>query len=321
MGTGRPGPSPPAHLHSPDAVTDSPAPLADDPARRGIARQVNRFLARHPKLGHGLQLGAPGGWLLVVYIGSLAALIITSLYRLVDDPTGLVTKLDTSFGLGNFDRLLSEPVYRNVALRTLGAAVTVTLIDAAVALPMAFFMGKVASPRTRRALVVSVTLPLWAGYLVKGYAWRALLDPGGGALVEVFGHTPGFGYASSIIVLAYLWFPFMVIPLFAGFERLPSSLLEASTDLGAKGGRTFVSIVLPQIFPSLVAGSIFTFSLTLGDFYMNRIVGGTTEFIGNVVYRQFSVDLPFAAAYSVVPILIMIGYLLLVRRTGALDEL
>jgi putative spermidine/putrescine transport system permease protein len=164
-------------------------------------------------------------------------------------------------------------------------------------------------------------MPLWAGYLVKGYAWRAMLDPGGGVLKEVFGHTPGFGYASSIIVLAYLWFPYMVIPIYAGLDRLPNSLLEASTDLGAKAGRTFRSVVVPQVFPALVAGSIFTFSLTLGDFYMNRIVGGTTEFIGNIVYRQFSVDLPFAAAYSTVPIVVMVIYLLVVRRLGALEEL
>ena len=295
---------------------------AEGPSSRfGLRRRASRFFARHPGARVGAQIGAPGGWLLVVYIGSLAALIVTALYRLADDPTGLVTKLDTTIGFANFNRLISEPVYRDVALRTLQAAVTVTLIDAVIAFPVAFFMGKVATPRTRRALVVAVTLPLWAGYLVKGYAWRSLLDPGGGALKQVLGHTPGFGYASSILVLAYLWFPFMVIPLFAGFERLPTSLLEASTDLGAKAGRTMRSVVLPQIVPSLVAGSIFTFSLTLGDFYMNRIVGGTTEFIGNVVYRQFSVDLPFAAAYAVVPIVIMVGYLLAVRRTGALDEL
>lgn len=296
-------------------------PVDDTNPPAGPRLRIARFFARHPRAGLGLQLGAPGGWLLIVYVGSLAALIVTSLYRLVDDPTGLVTKLDTTIGWGNFDRVISEPVYREVALRTLIAAVTVTLIDACIALPVAFYMGKIASPRTRRALVVSVTLPLWAGYLVKGYAWRSLLDPGGGALKEVLGHTPGFGYASSILVLSYLWFPFMVIPLFAGFERLPTSLLEASTDLGAKAGRTFRSVVLPQVFPSLVAGSIFTFSLTLGDFYMNRIVGGTTEFIGNIVYRQFAVDLPFAAAYAVVPVVIMVVYLLAVRRTGALDEL
>ena len=166
-----------------------------------------------------------------------------------------------------------------------------------------------------------MTMPLWAGYLVKGYAWRAILDPGGGALQSVFGQSPGFGYTSTVLVLCYLWFPYMLIPIYAGLDRLPNSLLEASTDLGAKAGRTFRSVVLPQVFPALVAGSIFTFSLTLGDFYMNRIVGGTTEFIGNVVYRQFSVDLPFAAAYSTVPIVIMVVYLLAVRRTGALEEL
>ncbi|MBK5286999.1 MAG: ABC transporter permease [Acidimicrobiia bacterium] len=291
------------------------------PQVHGVRRRVARFFARHPRAALGAQLSAPGGWLLIIYIGSLAALILTSLFRLVDDPTGLVTKLDTSIGFGNFDRVISQPVYRAVALRTLGAAATVTVIDAVIALPLAFYMGKVASQRARRMLVVAVTLPLWAGYLVKGYAWRALLDPGGGAFQEVFGHSLGFGYASSIVVLAYLWFPFMVIPLYAGFDRLPDSLLEASTDLGAKAGRTFVSVVVPQIVPSLVAGSIFTFSLTLGDFYMNRIVGGTTEFIGNIVYRQFSVDLPFAAAYAVIPIVIMVGLLLAVRRTGALDEL
>ena len=121
-------------------------------------------------------------------------------------------------------------------MRTIGAAITVTVIDAVIALPVAFYMAKVAAPWARRALVVSVTMPLWAGYLVKGYAWRAILDPGGGVLKEVFGHTPGFGYSSSVIVLSYLWFPYMVIPIYAGLDRLPNSLLEASTDLGAKAG-------------------------------------------------------------------------------------
>lgn len=256
-----------------------------------------------------------------MYAGSLAALVVTALYRMQEDPTGLITRLDTSIGISNFRRVWSEAVYRNVAVRTLGAAAIVTVIDALLALPVAFYMAKVASRWARRALVVSVTMPLWAGYLVKGYAWRAILDPGGGVLKEVFGHTPGFGYASSIIVLAYLWFPYMLIPIYAGLDRLPTSLLEASTDLGAKAARTFRSVVLPLVFPALVAGSVFTFSLTLGDFYMNRIVGGTTEFIGNVVYRQFAVNLPFAAAYSTVPIVIMVAYLLVVRRMGALEEL
>ena len=279
------------------------------------------MVARRPGLRLGAELSIPLVWLVVVYLGALAALIVTSLYSLEDDPTGLITRLNTSLSLENFQRLWDTPVYRDVGLRTLQAAVTVTIIDGLIALPVAFYMAKVASVWARRILVVAVTMPLWAGYLVKGYAWRALLDPGGGALVSVFGRTPGFGYTSTVIVLSYLWFPFMLIPIYAGLDRLPNSLLEASTDLGAKAGRTFGSVVLPQVYPALVAGSIFTFSLTLGDFYMNRIVGGTTEFIGNVVYRQFSVDLPFAAAYSTVPIVIMVVYLLAVRRTGALEDL
>ncbi len=287
----------------------------------GVRRRLASLVARRPSLRLGAELSIPLVWLVVVYLGALAALIVTSLYTLGDDPTGLITRLDTTLSLDNFERLWNTPVYRDVGLRTLQAAVTVTVVDALVALPVAFYMAKVATPWARRALVVAMTMPLWAGYLVKGYAWRAILDPGGGVLVSVFGRSPGFGYSSTVIVLCYLWFPYMLIPIYAGLDRLPNSLLEASTDLGAKAGRTFASVVLPQVYPALVAGSIFTFSLTLGDFYMNRIVGGTTEFIGNVVYRQFSVDLPFAAAYSTVPIVIMVVYLLAVRRTGALDEL
>jgi putative spermidine/putrescine transport system permease protein len=287
----------------------------------GLRRRAARVLSRHGNLRLGLALGPPLTWLLVVYIGALVALLVTSLFRLVDDPTGLITKLDTTLGLDNYRRIWNTPVYGTVVWRTIRAAVTVTVVDGLLALPVAFYMAKVASPWARRGLVVAVTLPLWAGYLVKGYAWRALLDPAGGALKMVFGTSPGFGATSTILVLAYLWFPYMVIPLFAGFERLPNSYLEASTDLGAKAGRTFRSVALPQVFPALVAGSIFTFSLTLGDFYMNRIVGGTNEYIGNIIYRQFSVDLPFAAAYAMVPVAVMVVYLIAVRRTGALEEL
>jgi putative spermidine/putrescine transport system permease protein len=205
--------------------------------------------------------------------------------------------------------------------RTVTSAVIVTVVDIVVAVPVAFYIAKIATKWTRRGLIVAMTMPLWAGYLVKGYAWRSLLDPEGGAIKEIFGHTPGRGFAASTIVLAYLWFPYMLIAVYAGMDRLPDSLLEASTDLGAPALRTFRSVVLPLITPSIVAGSIFTFSLTLGDFYMNRIVGGTTEFIGNVVYREFSVNPPFAAAFAAVPVVIMMVYLLAARSTGALEEL
>ena len=272
-----------------------------------------------------IELVPPGVWLLVVYVGSLSALLITSLYSMQSDPTGLVTKLNTSLTLTNFRRLFTSgslsDVYRTVTLRTIQAATIVTVVDALIAIPAAFYIAKVASRWARRGLIIAMTMPLWAGYLVKGYAWRSLLDPGGGALKEVFGHTPGRGFAASVIVLAYQWFPYMLIAVYTGIDRLSNSLLEASTDLGAKAFRTFRSVVIPQIRPSLIAGSIFTFSLTLGDFYMNRIVGGTTEFIGNVVYRQFSIDGPFAAAFATVPVVIMVIYLIAARSTGALEEL
>ena len=287
------------------------------------ARQnaVGRFVARHPRVRLAAELLPPLAWLGVIYIGSLVALVVTSLFSYKSDPTGLITTLDTKITSTNFHRLVTTDAYRTVTWRTLQSASIVTAVDAAIAIPVAFYIAKVASAWARRTLIVAITMPLWAGYLVKGYAWRSILDPGGGALKELFGHTPGRGFAASTIVLAYLWFPYMLIAIYSGLERLPNSLLEASTDLGAKAGRTFRSVVIPQIIPSIVAGSIFTFSLTLGDFYMNRIVGGTTEFIGNVIYRQFSVDSPFAAAFAIVPIVIMIGYLVAARFTGALDEL
>jgi putative spermidine/putrescine transport system permease protein len=289
--------------------------------RGGLRRRVSRALYQRPRLRLALLLGLPLLWLLIAYIGSLVALLVTSLYHYEPDPTGLVQKLVTSPSTANFHRVLTTDVYRTVAFRTIGAAISVTVIDLVVALPVAFYMAKIAAPGLRRALVVAVTMPLWAGYLVKGYAWRSMLDPSGGVLHEVFGHSPGFGLTGTILTLAYLWLPFMVIPIYVGLERLPNSLLEASTDLGAKAGRTFGRVVLPLLRPSIVAGSIFTFALTLGDFYMAEIVGGTTQLLGSIVYREFSANLPFAAAYATLPIVIMFVYLFVARSSGALEEL
>ena len=223
--------------------------------------------------------------------------------------------------LDNYRTIVDNDVYRDVAVRTVGAAIAVTAIDLVIALPVAFFMAKVATTRARRQLVIAVTMPLWAGYLVKGYAWRGMLNPESGFLKEVFGVSPGYGIWGTITVLAYLWLPYMVIPIYVGLDRLPTSLLEASTDLGGTASRTFRFVVLPLLVPSIVAGSIFTFSLTLGDFYVNRLLGGTTQFIGNNIYSNFSVNLPLAAAFATVPILIMVAYLLAARAAGALEEL
>jgi putative spermidine/putrescine transport system permease protein len=267
----------------------------------------------------GATLTGPLAWLLLAYVGSLVALLVTSLYH--NETNGLLSELNTQPSLENYRTIVTTPVYRDVAQRTILSAVTVTIIDLVIALPVAFFMAKVASRRWRRTLVISVTMPLWAGYLVKGYAWRAMLNPQSGFLEAVFGFSPGYGIWGTIVTLAYLWLPYMVLPIYAGLDRLPDSLLEASTDLGGTASRTIRSVVLPLLVPSIVAGSIFTFSLSLGDFYINRIFGGTTQFIGNTIYGTFSANLPLAAAYATVPVLIMAAYLLAARSTGALEEL
>jgi putative spermidine/putrescine transport system permease protein len=284
-----------------------------------VRRRAARFVSGHRGIRLGGLLAGPLLWLVVAYIGALVALLVTSLFH--NETTGIVTTMVTDPALDNYRTVLDTPVYRDVAMRTIGAAVAVTAIDLVIALPVAFFMAKVASRSARRPLVIAVTMPLWAGYLVKGYAWRAMLNPESGLIREVVGRSPGYGVWGTIITLSYLWLPYMVIPIYAGLDRLPDSLLEASTDLGGTAGRTFRSVVLPLIVPSIVAGSIFTFSLTLGDFYVNRIFGGTTQFIGNNIYSNFGVNLPLAAAYATVPVLIMAGYLLAARATGALDEL
>jgi putative spermidine/putrescine transport system permease protein len=291
------------------------ATLAHDHAD-DLGRRASRVLHRHPRLRLGALLGAPAAWLLVAYLGSLAALFLTSLYSI--DDSGLVQE---ELSLTNFKELLTEPVYRDVALRTVGVAASVTVIDALLALPIAFYIAKVARPSLRSLLVAAVLVPLWASYLVKAYAWRAILGEPGGVLDATTGSSPGYGLTAVILVLSYLWLPYMIVPLYAGFERLPDSLLEASSDLGAHFGTTFRRVVLPVVAPSLIAGSIFTFSLSLGDYIAVDLVGGTTQMIGTVVYANFATNLPLAAAFATVPVLIMVVYLVGIRRTGAMENL
>ena len=282
------------------------------------SRSVSRYLHRHRRLQIGALLSGPLLWLVVAYLGSLVALFIASFYQLDSFTFSVVKKV----GLVNYRELLDTPVYRRVTLRTVGVAAAVTVIDTALAFPIAFYLAKVATARVRRVLAVAVTIPLWASYLVKAYAWRTFLDPAGGLLRKVFGASPGFGLAGLIVVLSYLWLPYAILPIYAGLERLPGSLLEASSDLGGKTGVTFRRIVVPMILPALIAGSIFTFSLSLGDYIAVNIVGGKTQMIGNVIYQNFGVNnVPLAAAFAVVPMLAMVIYLLGVRRTGALESL
>ena len=257
-------------------------------------------------------------WLVVVYLGSMGVLLLSALWS-VNGFTGAVEQIYT---IGNLQQLFIDPLYGEVALRTILVALGVTVIDALIAIPVALFMAKVASPRARIVLLIAVTTPLWASYLVKAYAWRILLAPNGPLSFITGGYTPGYGLSATVITLAYLWLPYMVIPVFAGFDRVPGSLFEASYDLGASTWRTLRSVVLPLVFPAVAAGSIFTFSLTLGDYIAVGIVGGKTQLLANVIYGQLVTanDQPLAAALSLIPLAAIILYLLAMRRTGALEN-
>jgi putative spermidine/putrescine transport system permease protein len=298
-----------------ETTTAAPAP---GPA--GL-RRLAGVLHRRPRLRLGLLLAGPLGWLGVAYLGSLAVLFLAALWQL-DPFTGEVVH---EYGTQNFQTIAEGEVYRTIALRTVGIAAAVTVTDVVLAFPIAFYMAKVASPRVRALLVVGVLMPLWASYLVKVYAWRTILSEEGilNWALEPFGLSgPGFGTTATWLVFSYLWLPYMVIPIYAGLERLPTSLLDASGDLGAGAWTTLRRVVLPLAFPAVVAGSIFTFSLTLGDYIAPSLVS-STQFIGNVVYANVGVanNLPLAAAFATVPVVIMVVYLLVARRLGAFESL
>ena len=276
---------------------------------------------RNTRLRLASLLAAPLLWLVVAYLGALGALFLTSFWT-IDSFTGNIVQ---QFNLGNFQDVLTDVAYRNVVLRTLAIAVLVTIICAVLAIPMAFYMAKIAKPRSRKVLVALVMTPLWASYLVKIYAWRTMMEPNTGVIDWLLGplgiQSPGFGGAAIIIGLSYLWLPYMILPVYAGLERLPNNLLDASGDLGAHNFYTFRKVVLPIIFPSLIAGSMFTFSLSLGDYITAQILGGKLQMLGNVVYQNFSINLPFAATISMIPVIIMGVYLWIIRRTGALASM
>jgi putative spermidine/putrescine transport system permease protein len=228
-----------------------------------------------------------------------------------------------TFTLDNFRTLWERDVYRDVAWRTIKMAALVTIADAVLAFPIAYYMARVAAPRTRNLLLVAVVMPLWASYLVKAYAWRTMLANQGilNWALDPFGlNGPGYSTTGLWLVFTYLWLPFMILPLYAGLERIQPSLLEASADLGARPGRTFVRVVLPLVFPALVAGSLFTFSLTLGDYIAPGLIT-SEQFIGTVIYSIRGQALPLAAAYTMVPITVMVVYLLIARRLGAFENL
>lgn len=280
-------------------------------------------LHRRPRLRLALLLAPPVGWIGIVYLGALTLLLVSAFWRL--DPLTSVVVRD--YGLQNFRTLLESDTYRAIAVRTVTMAAAVTVADLLFAFPLAYYAVRVASPRVRSIMLVLMVLPLWVSYLVRVFAWRTILSEGGllswaSERLHLGAIDVGFSNIAVFIVFCYLWLPFVLLPVYAALERVPAALIEASADLGARAGRTFRSVILPLAWPGVVAGSVFAFSLTLGD-YIAPQLAGNTQFVGNVIYTNVGVanNLPLAAAFACFPVLVMAGYLLLARRAGATEAL
>ena len=291
----------------------------------GARRRFGGALWRRPWLKGAALLSPPVLGFLLIYVAALVALFVYAFWT-VDPFTSLTIH---SWTLDNFRELWHGSTYHTVAFRTVSIAAAVTVTDAIIAFPFAYLMARLAGPRTRALLFILVLLPLWASYLARVYAWRLILNSDGllnWSLHKVGLPSAGIAYTNTAmwIVFSYIWLPFMILPVYASLERIPHSYIEASRDLGAKGGRTLRSVILPLALPGVVAGSIFTFSLTLGDYITPVLVGGaSSQFIGNVVYDSVNQasNLPFGAAFAVVPVVVMGIYLLAARKLGAFDAL
>jgi putative spermidine/putrescine transport system permease protein len=298
--------------------------------------RASTYLYQRPKLILALLLGPPMLYMLVVYLGSLFALLVNSFFYL-EEFTGLVVR---QFTLRTYAQLFSTT---NLGIfgRTAGMAMAVTIADAIIAFPLAYYIARYASPRSKTYLYIAVTLPLWSSYLVRVYAWKLILAKEGivSWFFNLFGlqfildgllSLPGIGGSSlslspigMFIAFCYIWLPYMIVPIVTALERVPKSLLEASSDLGANAAQTFRNVILPLSFPGVVAGSIFTFSLTLGDFIVPQVLGNSRFFIGQAVYSYQGTagNIPLAAAMTMGPVVIMVTYLLIARRMGAFDAL
>ena len=256
---------------------------------------------------------------MLLYLAALVVLLITAFWQI----NPFTTNIERVWTLNNFQTIFTSPAYRGIIARTVGIAAAVTVTDAVIAFPFAYFMARVASPRARTALFVAILLPLWASYLAKVYSWL-LIFTRGGVLDSVLNVHLIYTNWAVFVVFCYLWLPFMIIPVYAALERIPPSLIEASQDLGGRTWRTTRSVLLPLALPGIVAGSIFTFSLTLGDYITPLLVGGTSaNFIGNIIYSNIGIanNVPFAAAMAMVPIVIMAVYLLSARALGAFEAI
>jgi putative spermidine/putrescine transport system permease protein len=297
---------------------------AGAPPLRGARRRLSAALWRRPRLRAVVLLLPPLGWMIVFYLAALAVLFVSAFWS-IDSFTG---KLTHTFTWENFHQIVSDPTYRQIAWRTIWMAAAVTVTDAVIAFPFAYFMARIAGPRQRTLLFVLVLLPLWSSYLARIYAWRLILNHDG-ALNWTLGKlglpTQGWAFTNTAmwIVFSYIWLPFMILPIYAALERIPDSYLEASRDLGARNWTTFRRVIVPLALPGIVAGSIFTFSLTLGDYITPSLVGNV-DFIGNVIYRNvlgLTNNLPFAAAYATIPLAVMALYLIIAKRLGAFEAL
>ncbi|MFD5225184.1 ABC transporter permease [Microbacterium sp. NPDC058342] len=265
-------------------------------------------------------LALPMTWLIGIYIFSLVMLLITAFW--VTDP--FTSKVKPGFTLRNFEQLIANPSYLSTSLRTLGIALAVTALAIVISVPLGIFMAKVASPWLRAVLAVSITLPLWAGYLVKVIAMRITFTQEGflNWALSPFGiEGPGFALITVVLTLTYLWLPYMAVPVYTAIRQLPANLFDASADLGAGAWRTIRTVVLPLIKPAIIAGSVFTFSLSLGDYLVAKFVGGDTQMIGSVIASNINLNPPLAAAFSIVPIAFVVIYLVSVQRTGALERM
>ena len=287
--------------------------------------RASAVLWRRPWARATLLLTPPLAWFVLFYLAALVVLLITAFWQI----NPFTTNIERVWSLGNLHTIVASPAYRGIILRTVGMAAAVTLTDTVVAFPFAYFMARIASRRTRTILFMAILLPLWASYLAKVYSWLLIFTHNG--ILDWSLSKIGLGPVHLIYtnwavytVFCYLWLPFMIIPVYAALERIPASQIEASQDLGGRTWRTTRMVLFPLALPGIVAGSIFTFSLTLGDYITPLLVGGTSaNFIGNIIYTNIGIanNVPFAAAMALFPIAIMAVYLLAARALGAFEEI
>ena len=291
----------------------------DDSATRQT-RPISTYLFQRSRVRLIGLLALPMTWLIGVYIVSLVLLLITAFW--VINP--FTSRVSPGFTLENFVSIFTVPAYLSTSLRTLGMALAVTVISVLFAVPLGIYMAKLASPLMRSLLAVAITLPLWSGYLVKILAMRLVFTENGfinWALGWTGLSSPGFNIWVAIITLTYLWFPYMALPVFTAIRQIPNSLFDASADLGARSWPTIFRVVFPLIGPAIIAGSVFTFSLSLGDYLAARFTGGSTQMIGSIIASNINLNPPVAAAFSMVPIAFVVMYLMVARRTGSLERM